>query len=272
MTTSYNLDGVPVVTLRTLLDDRRLESPSAFESEDHSEGRRRFALALNKLRHETQAAGSADVLVAAQDRDTSMLQSRITELRRLGDPLPSGGLEAKFGEGIAGGDIWGWVSSVFNHVSETSWHEILRPASATPGKIADNARVAVLGDWGTNLYGAPVSTTSIARRGGYELLLHLGDVYYSGTASEMEERFLRVWPTSAGRLSRALNGNHEMYPEEQLISIMCCRASGRRRAILPCRTDIGCWSDSTRRIPITGLTPSRPGGCVPSWSKRLVGS
>jgi hypothetical protein len=72
-------------------------------------------------------------------------------------------------------------------------------------------RVAVIGDWGTNLYGAPVSAGSIKRIGGYELLLHLGDIYYSGTKTETKQRFLDAWPTDAGNVSRALNGNHEMY-------------------------------------------------------------
>ena len=43
------------------------------------------------------------------------------------------------------------------------------------------------------------------------MVLHLGDVYYSGTKTEMQQRFLQVWPKSAGKISRALNGNHEMY-------------------------------------------------------------
>jgi hypothetical protein len=56
-----------------------------------------------------------------------------------------------------------------------------------------------------------VSAASIARTGGYELVLHLGDIYYSGTANETTQRFLDVWPAKAGKISRALNGNHEMY-------------------------------------------------------------
>jgi hypothetical protein len=43
------------------------------------------------------------------------------------------------------------------------------------------------------------------------MLLHLGDIYYSGTATETQQRFLDAWPATAGKLSRALNGNHEMY-------------------------------------------------------------
>jgi predicted phosphodiesterase len=81
----------------------------------------------------------------------------------------------------------------------------------TVESFANAGRIAVIGDWGTNLYGAPMSAASIKRTGNYEMLLHLGDIYYSGTDKETKQRFLDVWPTSAGKVSRALNGNHEMY-------------------------------------------------------------
>jgi hypothetical protein len=77
--------------------------------------------------------------------------------------------------------------------------------------FADAGRIAALADWGTNLYGAPVSAASIRRTGGYEMLLHLGDIYYSGTEKETKKRFIDAWPKDAGKVSRALNGNHEMY-------------------------------------------------------------
>ena len=43
------------------------------------------------------------------------------------------------------------------------------------------------------------------------MLLHLGDVYYSGTSKEVKQRFLDVWPSRNGAINRALNSNHEMY-------------------------------------------------------------
>jgi len=56
-----------------------------------------------------------------------------------------------------------------------------------------------------------VIADTIKRQGGFEVLLHLGDVYYAGTKKEVQDRFLDKWPKSAGRISRALNSNHEMY-------------------------------------------------------------
>jgi hypothetical protein len=70
----------------------------------------------------------------------------------------------------------------------------------------------MMGDWGTGLYGAPVCADTIGKDPkGCGLLLHLGDVYYSGTEKEVAERFLALWPQVPGATSRALNSNHEMY-------------------------------------------------------------
>ena len=45
----------------------------------------------------------------------------------------------------------------------------------------------------------------------FDVMMHLGDIYYSGTKQEVDERFLKVWPADAATVNRALNGNHEMY-------------------------------------------------------------
>ena len=204
--------AVPVVTLRTLLGAGALES-SQLEGNQDPEQRAnldRYNRVVEKLQVET-AKASANVLITVQDRDASLLQSRIAEAGEAGPPLPAGGLEAQFGDGISGGDVLRWILSTFDHINPMDWHPIVRPPDDNIGTLADTGRVAVLGDWGTNLYGAPVSAASITRTGGYELLLHLGDIYYSGTKNEAKKRFLDAWPTAAGKVSRALNGNHEMY-------------------------------------------------------------
>ena len=69
-----------------------------------------------------------------------------------------------------------------------------------------------MADWGTGLYGAPVCAQSIEKDPKpVDLLLHLGDIYYSGTQSEVHTRFLEKWPKRPNALSRACNANHEMY-------------------------------------------------------------
>jgi len=71
--------------------------------------------------------------------------------------------------------------------------------------------VVLAGDWGTGTDSALRVATQI-RGHAPDVTIHLGDVYYSGTAEEYEAYFLGAegWPR--GRLGTyALNGNHEMY-------------------------------------------------------------
>jgi hypothetical protein len=117
------------------------------------------------------------------------------------------GFEVKF----SADDLAGWFGSFFTWIEGIEPAACPRPAAAaTP--VPNNFRIALVGDWGTGLYGAPPCAMSItADTDGYDLLLHLGDVYYSGTQDEMQERFLNFWPHNGAAISRTLNGNHEMY-------------------------------------------------------------
>ena len=90
---------------------------------------------------------------------------------------------------------------------------------APPVRLADDARVIVVGDWGTGLPGAVAVAARMRERidqarGREQHVIHLGDVYYSGWREEYEARFLPYWPVDPGErevLSWALNGNHDMY-------------------------------------------------------------
>jgi hypothetical protein len=142
--------------------------------------------------------------LAAQTRQENKLESFI--LRGVESVLEA--FEIKFSQS----DWLGYMLSFF------TWIEDLDPAacpaaSPTATPIGNQFRMGVIGDWGTGLYGAPVCAASIAAdAGSYDLLLHLGDVYYSGLADEVEDRFEKYWPKlPAGAISRSLNGNHEMY-------------------------------------------------------------
>ena len=210
--TLSKIDAVTIVTLRSLVGMGGVESPGLEAKPDpkQQEVIDRYNRITEMLQDET-AKTSSEVLITVQDREASLVQSRLAEDAEAGTPLPAGGIEAQFGEGLTGGDLWGWFRSLFDHIDKREWHPIVRPPDDKVGTLADSGRIAVLSDWGTNLYGAPVSAASIKRTGGYELLLHLGDIYYSGTKTETKRRFLEAWPTSGGKVSRALNGNHEMY-------------------------------------------------------------
>ncbi len=90
-------------------------------------------------------------------------------------------------------------------------------------KVSDTARIVLVGDWGTGLRRAQEVAAGMrqevaaALAAGREAhVIHLGDVYYSGTPSEDQRRFLAYWPVTAdhagsGVTSWSLNGNHDMY-------------------------------------------------------------
>jgi hypothetical protein len=92
-------------------------------------------------------------------------------------------------------------------------------------EIADDARVVIVGDWGTGLPRARAVAEHMAEEVAQALaegreahVVHLGDVYYSGMEEEVRHRMLAPgrWPVTleqarAGVTSWSLNGNHDMY-------------------------------------------------------------
>jgi Calcineurin-like phosphoesterase len=108
-------------------------------------------------------------------------------------------------------DLAGWIGM--------AWKLIFRPERApwktpptTPETLADDARIAVFSDWATGLYGAPEIGRSIEKMSRCDVVLHLGDTYYSGADDEVQDRLVGSWPRRPSpTVNRALNGNHEMY-------------------------------------------------------------
>ena len=171
---------------------------------------------MQRLQQAANQVGAA-VMITAQDREVSLAQSKIAEEADAQQALSSGGQEVKFGTGFGGGDWFGWVKSLTDWVGRKDAHALLRPpAGATADPLPDSFSVAMVADWGTGLYGALASAATIRkmavdRQKPFDLAMHLGDVYYSGTNKECTDRFIDIWPTDAARINRALNGNHEMY-------------------------------------------------------------
>ncbi|WP_315755856.1 MULTISPECIES: metallophosphoesterase family protein [unclassified Bradyrhizobium] len=165
---------------------------------------------LEQIR-KAEASVGAKVLTTPHDARAARLQSLIAsgEAANLKfGPLPSGGREAMFDTD----DWFGWASVAWEKLKHLKPHTMIRPQSRKAVPLADVARIAVLGDWGTGLYGAPKIADSVRTDPDpFAMILHLGDVYYSGTEKEVNERFLRVWPGRKEAVSRALNSNHEMY-------------------------------------------------------------
>jgi predicted phosphodiesterase len=93
------------------------------------------------------------------------------------------------------------------------------------GPLGDQSRVAIVGDWGTGDATAKLLLRQIAQKHP-DVVIHLGDVYYSGTEHEFQNYFYDIWQNMfglppvvwGGKLNGiskpatfALAGNHDMY-------------------------------------------------------------
>ena len=124
----------------------------------------------------------------------------------------------------------------------------IRPEAAGPEviEIADNARIALLSDWGTGRRTAAAVLRDLARHQP-DIVVHLGDIYYAGTAAECEDNFRLPMHQALDRARRhvpvyTLSGNHDMYsggegyygligrlndgPWRQRASFFCLRSAG----------------------------------------------
>ncbi len=167
-----------------------------------------FNNAIGKLREEDKGPG---VLSSAENALASRLQSylverALTERPDAAIPVAGGVQEVKF-DNL---DVLGWLPTGLRMIFRSKPHPWISPepiAEAMP----DRFRAALFADWGTGLYGSPEISKSIAKDGrGFQLVMHLGDTYYSGTGREVRERLIDNWPKTTA-IGRALNGNHEMY-------------------------------------------------------------
>lgn len=169
---------------------------------------------LKNAENDPRAQNAPEVFRAFDHRPASLLQSILAQQAAEGTtkanqiPLANGGYEAQFDEK----DALGWAASLRSWWRRYLDRHPFQPPPAQPDKIENSVRLAMLGDWGTGLYGAPTCARSIAgAKPAYDILLHLGNVYYAGTEPEVEGRFLNLWPDIPNVISRAINSNHEMY-------------------------------------------------------------
>ena len=216
----------PIVTYRQI--DKAFNNNEAVMEKAHNEAEAsssdpveaatRIAALGNALKvlEAADAEANSKVLVSPDHNVASLLQTflakKASEEGKI-EPLNGDANEAKFDDK----DILGWIGSFF------TWWKKLKPAKfqtapPEPEPIPGNPndfRLAILGDWGTGRYGAPVSANSIENdQKGYDVQIHLGDVYYSGDDDEVEKQFLGFWPKTPKKpkaINRACNSNHEMY-------------------------------------------------------------
>jgi hypothetical protein len=96
---------------------------------------------------------------------------------------------------------------------------VAKPTLCPP--LADNARVVLVGDWGSGIPRARKVSAQIKgrlsepeARGRQLHVVHLGDVYYAGAEDEYRDHLLGPWPVGLdanGVASYTLSGNHDMY-------------------------------------------------------------
>jgi hypothetical protein len=166
-----------------------------------------FNNALGKLQEEDKGPG---VMSSAQNGLASRMQSYLVE-RALteapGSTAPVAGQvqEVKF-DNL---DVIGWLPVGLLRIFRPQKFKRPDPSGAAI-PIADNLRLAMFADWGSGLYGAPKTRDSI-KKAAPDMVMHLGDTYYSGSDREVEERLVGMWPSTGSGIHVALNGNHEMY-------------------------------------------------------------
>jgi predicted phosphodiesterase len=79
------------------------------------------------------------------------------------------------------------------------------------GKLPAQARVALVGDWGTGQEDAKQVLAQIARKKP-NVVIHMGDIYYSATDFEVQNYFYNIWNgLLPGIPSYTLAGNHDMF-------------------------------------------------------------
>jgi predicted phosphodiesterase len=80
------------------------------------------------------------------------------------------------------------------------------------GKDPAAIKIALIADWGTGEEPARHLLAEVGRQAP-DVLIHLGDIYYSGTSREVQERFLQVCRETPGMNipTYTLAGNHDMY-------------------------------------------------------------
>jgi hypothetical protein len=232
---------------------------SIFQSASDEYARRKSGAAV--LADATSAAAQGVAVKVVTARTETKLRSEVDNCADLGLRY----LEAKVrGDGAAAQAIW---KSIAFSKCDPQWAEVLAEHAKYFGSaggitpvpyiragtiwphvldLKPDARVALIADWGTGTDAAIEIMRAVAQRLP-DAVIHLGDVYYSGTQSECGAFFLDVVNDALDRKSSAvpvyaIPGNHDMYSagsgfydligklnggvQQQPASFFCLRAPG----------------------------------------------
>jgi Calcineurin-like phosphoesterase len=139
-------------------------------------------------------------------------------------------------------------------------------------EIKAGAKIALIGDWATGARPAVEVLRSVADTKP-DIVVHVGDIYYSGTPAECDKHFAEIVTPILRRDSNVpfftLSGNHDMYcggagfyslirklnsaPFEQSSSFFCLRSSDQRWQLLAMDTGLHDDNPSTVADTLTFL-------------------
>ena len=166
--------------------------------------------ALARVQAESAATPNEDFYMP-RDRMGALLQSTMSEhvAKQATEEGPAVPLNLMFSDVDPG-----WISVVPSLLDK--WLTVdakfrTHTDHRTAYTMSDNAKVALFADWATG-QPAAIQVMDRIRERNPDVLVHLGDIYYSGQSNEAQSRFLKHLPPASPNLQRfALNGNHEMY-------------------------------------------------------------
>ena len=184
-------------------------------------------------------------------------------LKAIGDPARQAVIEGEFKDGTCDPE---WIAvfkeylQYFGPSGERKQIPYIRAATvgAKTIEIKANARVALVGDWGTGAQPAVQILQQIAAANP-DVLVHLGDIYYSGTPKECAANFTGIVDkvlrgANPGLAAYTMAGNHDMYcggvgyyglipslnpaPATQPASFFCLRSADEKWQLLAMDTGL----------------------------------
>lgn len=163
----------------------------------------------------------------------SKLVFEVAQAHQRGDRLGEAAAMAKLSEFIrpySTLDIIGWMQCVWYYIQYyiaahrdppyRDWNQQIPPDinfGVVDYQLPPNAKILMIGDWGTHMTDNVAMLREGLRKFTPDAVVHLGDVYYSGTPYECQQNVLQVMDDLVAELKIkrppffTIPGNHEYY-------------------------------------------------------------
>jgi len=224
------------VTLHILSEERKADLPAgppSSEAEAERDRPKAFAFLSKKLFEKANA-----------ERESGGLSSRvkdiISDIRSFSSDLRSGSITdlsdrvrnllPDLTRNYSAKDLAGWAQCIVAYVEYMAkgrgephyenWKEKTPPNpnfGVLDYRLPDNAKVVMIGDWGSHMTDNVAMLRQALKRFKPDAIIHLGDVYYSGTVFECKRNVLDVMDKLVQELGIqrppffTIPGNHEYY-------------------------------------------------------------